>query len=127
MYRLTPVTEVDVDVLPGDSANVVYPTRLGKVPVVVLSSPEFDATQVDPATLRFAAADVAPVDEPVIIADVDGANGADTQVRFRVEESGILCNDTEVNLFGETYAGETVAGVDMIDASDCDEGSCHAY
>jgi probable HAF family extracellular repeat protein len=127
IYRLTPITAVAVDVLPGDENNVVYPTRVGKLPVAVLSSPEFDATQVDPNSLRFGLGETAPTNAPTIIADVDGQHGDDTQVRFRVDKSGIFCDDTEVNLYGETFAGESIAGTDQIDASNCEAGGCHVY
>jgi probable HAF family extracellular repeat protein len=127
IFTLTPITAVAVDVLPGDENNVVYPTRAGKLPVAVLSSPEFDATQVDPASLRFGLGETAAANEAAIIADVDGQNGDDTQVRFRVDKSGIFCDDTEVNLYGETFAGESIAGSDQIDASNCEAGGCHVY
>jgi hypothetical protein len=42
-------------------------------------------------------------------------------------ESGIACNDTDVSLSGETYSGEHFIAEDMIDATQCDEGGCHAY
>ena len=128
MYKLTPVTAVAVDVLPGDESNVVYPTRVGKLPVAVLSSPDFDATQVDPATLRFGLGEAKQArNTSVVIADVDGVHGNDSEVRFRVDQAGIFCDDTEVNLYGETYTGEIIGGTDQIDASNCEEGSCHVY
>ena len=96
------------------------------MPVAILSSVEFDATQVDPATLKFGSAE-AGVAEAVSIEDVDGLNGDDTRASFRVEESGIFCNDTEVSLTGETYAGDPITGVDSIDATECESGGCHAY
>ena len=55
----------------------------------------------------------------------DGVNGNDTLASFNVEESGILCNDTEVVLSGETYAGDPITGFDTIDATECEFGHCH--
>jgi hypothetical protein len=121
-----PVTVTAMDVLPGDSANVVYPNQGGKLPVAVLSSATFDAAQVDPATLRFGAGQATPTDAPVIN-NVDGQHGSDTTVSFQMAESGIVCNDTDVSLSGETYSGEHFIAEDMIDATQCDEGGCHAY
>ena len=121
-----PPLAVSIDVLPGSSANNVYPNKTGKLPVAVLSSAEFDATQVNPATLKFGSSEASPSD-PAVIADIDGVFGNDTSVRFRVEETGIFCDDTEVTLVGETYAGEAFAGADSIDASDCETGGCHPY
>lgn len=123
---LPEVFNVQIDVLPGDAANKVYPNKTGKLPVAVLSSAEFDGTQVDPATLKLGPAE-ASIAEAVSIEDADGANGNDTLARFNVEETGILCNDTEVVLSGETYAGEPIAGFDTIDATECETGGCHAY
>lgn len=119
-------TEVAIDLLPNDAANKVYPNKTGQLPVAVLSDAEFDATQVDPATLKFGAGD-ATVAGGTVVSNVDGEFGADITVKFRVEESGILCDDTEVSLSGETYAGEPVTGTDAIDASDCVTGGCHPY
>ena len=102
-----PLLDVGIDVLPGDPANQVYPNKAGKLPVAILSSPAFDASQVDPATVQFGAGQAAPAG-PVLISDVDGLHGADATLKFPVDKSGIVCNDTEVDLTGETYGGEQV-------------------
>jgi hypothetical protein len=119
-------TTVVIDVLPDDSTNVVYPNQTGKLPVAVLSSADFDAVQVDPATLKFGMGEATQTDA-VVIADVDGQFGDDTIAKFKVQESGIFCADTEVTLTGETYAGEQFTGTGSIDASECKTGGCHAY
>jgi len=121
-----PMPIVGVDVLPGDTANIVYPNQTGKLPVAVLSSADFDATQVNPASLKFGEGSAAPVDTPVV-SDVDGQFGLDTTVKFAVADSGIVCDDTRVSLSGETYSGEPFIGEDAIDASQCESGGCHAY
>ena len=128
-YLATPLqdpTIVDIDVLPGDAANQVYPNKTGRLPVAILGSAEFDATQVDPASLKLGAGEAA-IAEPVTISNVDGLFGDDTVARFNVAETGILCNDTEVTLSGETYAGEPITGTDTIDATQCETGGCHTY
>jgi hypothetical protein len=117
---------VDIDVLPGDEANKVYPNKAGKLPVAVLSSAEFDATQVDPATLKFGAGE-ATIDGAVSVINLDGQLGDDITAKFAVQESAIFCNDTEVTLTGTTYAGDHFAGIDAIDAAECETGGCHAY
>jgi hypothetical protein len=117
---------VTIDVLPGDPANQVYPNMAGKIPVVILSSAEFDATQIDPSTLTFGAGAVSPA-EAVVFIDVDAQFGMDAQTKYDVPGSGIVCNDTEVSLSGETLTGEAFSGTDTIDASECAEGGCHAY
>ena len=89
-------------------------------------SAEFDATQVDPATMTFGLGEATPL-EPLVISNVDGAFGPDATTKFQVAESGIFCDDTEVTLTGETYSGEPFAGTGEIDASDCQTGGCHPY
>jgi hypothetical protein len=120
------VLVVEIDVLPGDAANKIYPNKGGKFPVAVLSGATFDATQVDPSTVKFGLGEAVPANPP-IISNVDGFHGDDTTLKFLTEDTGIFCNDTEVTLSGETYTGEAFTGTDVIDASDCVDGGCHPY
>lgn len=117
---------VNVDVLPDDATNKVYPNKLGKMPVAFLSSDSVDAAQVDPATVRFGLGEAASVSEPVI-SDIDGQSGADLVLEFRMQDSGIFCNDTEVSMSGRTYAGDVFVSSDTIDASECEDSGCHFY
>ncbi|MGI9309819.1 MAG: hypothetical protein ACR2P6_11190, partial [Gammaproteobacteria bacterium] len=117
---------VSIDVLPGDIANVVYPNQSGTLPVAVLSSAEFDATQVDEDSLRFGFGEATRTGGTTI-SDVDGQFGNDKTARFPVENSGIFCNDTEVSLYGETFSGQAITGTDAIDATQCENGGCHVY
>ena len=117
---------VNIDVLPGDSANVVFPNQTGNLPVAVLSSADFNASTVDPDSLRFGLGEATRTGD-VEISDVDGQFGNDTTVRFRVQDSGIFCNDTEVSVYGETLEGLPITGTGSIDATQCEAGQCHAY
>ncbi|MGI9309777.1 MAG: hypothetical protein ACR2P6_10980 [Gammaproteobacteria bacterium] len=119
-------TPVTIDVNPADPDNKVYPNKGGKLPVAVLSSATFDATQVNPDTVRFGPADAAPAGAPDI-SQVDGQHGDDTTLDFRVADTGILCNDAAVALTGETYSGNLIEGTDSIDATECESGGCHPY
>lgn len=121
-----PAQDVTIDVLPGDPANAVYPNQSGKLPVTIMGSIDFDATQVDPATVKFGPADTTPTD-PVDIADVNPNSPLDATLKFQVANSGIECNDTGVSLSGETYSGDLFEGSDTIDATQCEAGGCHAY
>jgi M6 family metalloprotease-like protein len=121
-----PAVSINIDVKPGDSENKIYPNKGGKFPVAVLSSPTFDATQVDSSTVKFGLGEASPGNPP-IISNVDGLHGDDTTLQFWTQETGILCNDTEVTMTGETYAGDGFTGTDTIDASDCIIGGCHPY
>jgi hypothetical protein len=117
---------VVIDVRPGNETNKVFPNKSGKLPVAILSSAEFNAVQVDPATLQFGSAGASVTEAPRIV-NVDAEFGDDMVVRFNVQASGIFCDDTEVTLSGSTYAGDPFLSTDAIDASECISGGCHAY
>jgi hypothetical protein len=117
---------VNIDVLPGDAANVVFPNQSGNLPVAILSSADFNASTVDPDSLRFGLGEATRTGD-VEISDVDGQFGNDTTVHFRIQDSGIFCDDTEVSVYGETLEGSPIAGTGSIDATQCETGGCHAY
>jgi hypothetical protein len=117
---------VVIDVRPGNAGNQVFPNKSGKLPVAILSSAEFNAVQVDPATLQFGSADASVAEAPVIT-NVDAEFGDDMIAKFNVQEAGIFCDDTEVTLSGSTYAGEPFISTDNIDTSNCVSGGCHPY
>ena len=120
------VQTVTIDVLPGDPANQVYPNMAGILPVAVLSSATFDASQIHPNTLVFGVNEATPA-TAVEFLDLDSQHTLDAQTRFSVPETGIACNDTEVSLSGETLTGDAFTGTDTIDATQCASGGCHAY
>jgi len=53
------VIEVGIDIKPGSYPNSINLGSFGVVPVAILSTETFDATQVDPGTVTLAGADVA--------------------------------------------------------------------
>jgi len=116
---------VSIDILPGDPTNKVYPNKAGEFSVAILSGADFDATQVDPETISLGRSSAIPTQWPFMW-QVDGAHGIDMTLLFNTEDVGILCNDTELTLHGETMTGEAITAIASIDASECDEG-CHTY
>ena len=122
-----PTVPVVIDVRPGNASNKIFPNKSGKVPVAILSSNEFNAVQVNPASLEFGYADASVAEPPKINQNVDGEFGNDMVAKFNVQDAGIFCDDTEVTLTGATYAGDPFISTDSIDASDCVSGGCHPY
>lgn len=120
-----PPMSVSIDVLPGDPSNIVFPNKGGSLPVAVMSSAGFSASEIDTTSLRFAYG-AAPPNGPVEQLDLDGQFGNDLQTRFPMLDAAIQCNDTAVTLTGVTTTGAPFAGTDSIDASQC-EGGCHQY
>jgi len=60
-----------------------------------------------------------------VVQDIDGDSDTDIVVGFRVEDSGIECDDTEVTLAGSTLAGVTFTGNDEITTINCETSGCH--
>ncbi len=87
------VTPVKIDIKPGDSQNPIYLSTPGKLPVAILSSPSFDAAQVDPATVRFghSGTEAAPVSYS--LTDVNGDKRKDLLCTFNTQDTLLTCDD----------------------------------
>src|SRR5262245_25635967 len=70
---------VTVDILPGESRNIVDMAAPDPIPVALLGSPSFDPRSVDPGSLRLAGATIVKNDEGVthLLEDVDADGFAD--------------------------------------------------
>ena len=86
-------------------------------------SNDFDATEVNPTSVRFATNNALDTDGAALIADADGDGDADAGFEFLTGDTGIACTDTTASLVGETYVGAPIAGTVDID-TDCD-AQCH--
>jgi|GEM_PF-1492532 len=122
---------VGMDVAPADPTNTIDPDATAVIPVVVLTTSvaagdalDFDATQIDPATLRFGYTEAANAIIPVAT-DVDGDGDDDMNFGFNTQDSGIACEDTQTVLLGETLGGEVFSATDFINTGECDDGGCH--
>lgn len=135
-YVLTFIVHFDrlpaqIDVAPWSTANELAPTSSGLIGVAVLGQNaatgdpvNFDATQVDPATLRFGPGE-APNVAPPFVEDFDADGNPDVGFAFETADSGIACEDTEAMLAGETYGGDGFSAADAIVTVECDTGGCH--
>jgi hypothetical protein len=128
---VVPITAAKIDVQVYDDSNQVKPASNNLISVALHSSNignsnriDFDATQIDPSTLRFGAGGAENAAAPWV-ADWDGDSIADdVAFGFRTQDAGIVCGDTEVLLNGETYAGDPFAASDAI-TTDCEDSGCH--
>ena len=59
-----------------------------------------------------------------LAADVDGDSNMDIVIGFRTQATRVLCGDTEIRLYGETFDETPVSGVDSIYTIDCAIGYC---
>ena len=110
------VENVDFDVIPP----TVKSSQKGVLPVAILSSPTFDATQVDLATIR-----VAPMGDSsratsteshgrVHIEDVNKDGLADALLHYSVADLMLRIDDTEVVVEGMLIDGTRFTGRDSI-------------
>jgi len=117
-----PVIEVTLDIKPGSDPNSINPKSKGKVPVAILSTPDFDApNQVDRDSLTFGStgdedslAFCSPSPEDV---NYDGLD--DLVCHFDTQSTGFECGDEWGYLKGQTVDGVSVEGNDAVKIGPC--------
>jgi hypothetical protein len=100
-----------IDIKPGSYPNSINLGSKGMVPVAVLTTDDFDASTVDPVTVRFGGA------TPVrwTMEDVDGDGDTDLLFHFKTQELVDLNEEsTEATLTGYTHDGEFIWGTDTV-------------
>jgi len=82
---------------------------------------DFDATAVDPQTVRFGPANARPLVEGNTAQDVDNDGDKDLLLVFRFVTTGIRCGDTSMALSAKTFAGQAIEGVDAVSTVGCED------
>jgi len=107
---------VSIDIKPGSYPNSINPKSKGKVPVAILTTDDFDASDVDPATVVFL--DAAPIQWAM--EDVDGDSDTDMILHFKTQELDfdLLVDEGDeypyAYLTGETNEGQSIEGKDTV-------------
>ena len=109
--------QVTIDVKPGSDRNPINLKGNGVIPVAILTTEDFDATTVDPATVRFGPGEAEEAHGKGHIEDVDNDGRDDLVLHFKTGEAGILDGDTEAGLTGQTFDDQDIEGSDVIDTS----------
>ena len=108
--------EVTIDIRPGSERNPVNPKSNGVLPVAILSSATFDATQADPGTIYLEGAPVCSPSEngkyQASEEDIDQDGLTDLMVKIDVELLDLVAPTGTATLVGETFAGEPFWGAD---------------
>ena len=117
---------VAIDIKPGSFPNSVNPRNRGVIPVAILTTYtaegevlDFDATTVDPLTVRFGPDGATEKHARGHIEDVDGDGDRDLVLHFLTQQTGIRCGETSAALRGETFAGQTITGSDSVRTVGC--------
>jgi hypothetical protein len=111
------VIDVEIDIKPGSDPNPINPGSKGLVPVAILSSDVFDATQVDPATVSVAGAAVAQRGKGKLMAhheDVNADGLLDLLVQVETQDFDNLGTGGTVELTGTTYDGQDIVAYDEV-------------
>jgi hypothetical protein len=111
---------LDIDIKPGSDPNSINLKSKGVIPVAILTTDSFDASQVDWETVSFGPDGASKSHAMGHIKDVDEDGDLDLLLHFNTQETGITCGDTEATLTGETFSGESITGSDSVVTVNCD-------
>jgi hypothetical protein len=89
--------------------------------VAILTTETFDATTVDPLSVRFGPDGAKAVPKNGQIKDVNDDGEPDLVLRFRIPATGIQCGETSASLTGKTVDGELIEGSDAITTVGCNK------
>jgi parallel beta-helix repeat protein len=110
--------KVSIDIKPGSYPNCFNNNGHGVIPVAILSSDTFDATQVDPITVKLDSQEVRIVGRKgnlqAHIEDVNNDGLDDLMLQIEDVDETYQEGDTIATLTGETFDDSSIFGTDSI-------------
>ena len=119
-FKRPDVTFVDIDIKPRTTPNSINPRSGQNIPVAILTTVGFDATMIDPLTVRFGPGGGLEAHARGHIKDVDLDGDDDLLLHFKTEDTQFQCGDTSGTLTGQTVTGLAIEGVDLITIIGCE-------
>jgi parallel beta-helix repeat protein len=112
------VTPVEIDIKPGSEPNSINLGSEGNVPLAILTTSDFDATDVNPESVSLAGASVGLKGKSnklmASIKDVDNDGDDDLMLHIDIEELELLPGSTIAILNGFTYSDIEIKGIDTV-------------
>ena len=119
VFESSSFIDVTIDIRPGSDRNPINLKSNGIIPVAILTTNKFDATQVNWQTVRFGPSGATERHQRVHVKDTDYDGDMDVVLHFKTRHTGIFCSDTEATLTGETFSGAEFTGSDVIEIVKC--------
>ena len=105
-----PIT-ITLDIKPGVFPNTIICGSKGLVPVAILTTPDFEASTVDPVTVTFDGTTVATKSRMI---DVDHDGDKDLLLYFNTQDLNLNKDSTRATLTGTTDDGIDIVGTDSV-------------
>jgi hypothetical protein len=102
--------KVIVDVKPGDNPTTIEKNRGGMLPVAVISTAKFDATTIDPSSVRIGPPGTEAEAFKTTNSDADEDGRNDFLILVRLTDLNLKCTDTVIKLTGMTKTGIAIEG-----------------
>lgn len=113
----SPVRIVSIDIKPGSDPNSINLGSQGNVPVAIFSTPDFDATNIDPTIVTLAGASVKLKGKGTPMASFEDINEdglLDIVVHVDTTALELSLGDTDAVLEGVTFDGVRIRGTDTV-------------
>lgn len=114
-----PPLKVTIDVKPGDEKVTLEPEREGMVPILIVTTPQFDAFTVDPDTVRIGPTGTETGIFRSMLEDVDKDGDIDRMVLVRVRDMQLKCGNKLIRVTGRTVDGRLFEGADAVGTEGC--------
>ena len=105
---------VNIEILPGNASKLIDASSRSVVPVAILSSLDFDATTVNPASVRLAGAPITKGRDAQlsrgVFSDVNGDGRIDLVVFVSVYSLRLESGTSDALLTATTFGGESISG-----------------
>ena len=109
---------VTIDIKPGDEVTSLE-DREGMIPVLLVSTPQFDARTADDGSVRLGPSGTEASPLKSMTEDVDKDGDVDRLFLFRVRDMGVKCGVKAMRLTGMTNDGRSFEGSEAVRIEGC--------